>query len=87
MRLLPIRALPVPFWAYGFLPPPRTSARVFVLAVPCSDANRNVKTGAGMSVGKGEAWRGDLGEGGIADVHSHNAWDDAYAPRGCSVAR
>ncbi len=45
VRLLPIRALPVPFWAYGFLPPPRTSARVFVLAVPCADADRNVKTG------------------------------------------
>ncbi len=34
LRLLPIRALPVPFWAKGFRPPPRTSARVFVLAVP-----------------------------------------------------
>mmetsp|Transcript_12719 Transcript_12719/g.34667 ORF Transcript_12719/g.34667 Transcript_12719/m.34667 type:complete len:261 (+) Transcript_12719:463-1245(+) len=30
----PRRALPVPFCAIGFLPPPRTSARVFVLAVP-----------------------------------------------------
>lgn len=33
--LLPRRALPVPFWAKGFLPPPRTSVRVSVLAVPC----------------------------------------------------
>jgi hypothetical protein len=35
--LLPRRALPVPFCLYGFLPPPRTSERVSVLAVPCND--------------------------------------------------
>lgn len=34
--LLPRLALPVPFCLYGFLPPPRTSLRVSVLAVPCS---------------------------------------------------
>lgn len=33
--LEPCRAFPVPFCAYGFLPPPLTSALVFVLAVPC----------------------------------------------------
>lgn len=31
----PCLALPVPFCAKGFLPPPLTSARVLVLAVPC----------------------------------------------------
>lgn len=30
----PCLALPLPFWANGFLPPPLTSALVFVLAVP-----------------------------------------------------
>ena len=30
----PWRARPVPFWRYGFLPPPRTSPRVFVSCVP-----------------------------------------------------
>src|SRR5215212_5667735 len=30
-RIEPWRALPVPFWRYGLAPPPRTSARVFVL--------------------------------------------------------
>src|SRR3954451_7750087 len=34
----PWRARPVPFWRYGFLPPPRTSARVFTEAVPCRAA-------------------------------------------------
>ena len=34
VRLEPWRALPVPFCAYGLRPPPRTSARVSVLAVP-----------------------------------------------------
>src|SRR5262244_807995 len=33
-RVLPDRARPVPFWRQGFLPPPLTSARVFVEAVP-----------------------------------------------------
>ena len=33
-RLEPWRALPVPFCLNGFLPPPRTSARVLVLCVP-----------------------------------------------------
>ena len=31
----PCLALPVPFCAKGFRPPPLTSALVFVLAVPC----------------------------------------------------
>ena len=31
----PCLALPVPFCAKGFLPPPLTSARVLVFAVPC----------------------------------------------------
>jgi len=34
-RLDPARALPVPFCCQGFLPPPRTSLRVFVATVPC----------------------------------------------------
>src|SRR5512140_2398196 len=33
-RLLPARARPVPFCFQGFLPPPRTSPRVFVEWVP-----------------------------------------------------
>lgn len=37
--LLPRLALPVPFCLYGFLPPPRTSLLVFVLAVPCEWVN------------------------------------------------
>jgi len=32
--ILPCLALPVPFCLHGFLPPPRTSALVFVLCVP-----------------------------------------------------
>lgn len=40
VRLDPIRALPVPFCAKGFRPPPRTSARVSVLAVPCTSARK-----------------------------------------------
>ena len=31
----PCLALPVPFCLHGFFPPPRTSALVFVLCVPC----------------------------------------------------
>src|SRR5918993_2142755 len=33
-RVEPWRARPVPFWRYGFLPPPRTSPRVLVSCVP-----------------------------------------------------
>ena len=33
--LEPCLAFPVPFCLYGFLPPPRTSALVLVLADPC----------------------------------------------------
>jgi hypothetical protein len=33
-RREPWRARPVPFWRYGFLPPPATSPRVFVSLVP-----------------------------------------------------
>ena len=33
-RIEPARAWPVPFCAYGFLPPPRTSARDFCALVP-----------------------------------------------------
>ena len=33
-RIDPWRARPVPFWRHGFLPPPRTWARVFVECVP-----------------------------------------------------
>lgn len=36
----PIRALPVPFWAYGFFPPPLTSDLVSVLAVPFKQQQR-----------------------------------------------
>src|SRR5439155_6529713 len=34
-RVLPCLARPVPFCRYGLAPPPRTVARVLVLAVPC----------------------------------------------------
>src|SRR5215470_7924374 len=37
-RVEPWRARPVPFCRYGFLPPPRTSPRVLVAAVPCRAA-------------------------------------------------
>ena len=37
-RIEPWRARPVPFWWYGFAPPPRTSARVLVLCVPARRA-------------------------------------------------
>src|SRR5208282_2161067 len=33
-RLVPARALPVPFCRQGFLPPPLTSSRLFVECVP-----------------------------------------------------
>src|ERR671923_2850884 len=33
-RIEPWRARPVPFWRYGFVPPPRTSARLRVECVP-----------------------------------------------------
>src|SRR5215472_12951812 len=37
-RSEPCLARPVPFCRYGFLPPPRTSPRVFVACVPCRAA-------------------------------------------------
>ena len=37
-RIEPWRARPVPFWRYGFLPPPLTSPRVLVACVPCRAA-------------------------------------------------
>ena len=40
LRLEPARAWPVPFCAHGFLPPPRTSARVFCALVPARPALR-----------------------------------------------
>ena len=33
-RMVPCRARPVPFWRYGFAPPPRTMPRVFEECVP-----------------------------------------------------
>jgi hypothetical protein len=38
LRIEPTRAWPVPFWLHGFLPPPRTSARVFCALVPARPA-------------------------------------------------
>ena len=38
LRIEPARAWPVPFWLQGFLPPPRTSARVFCALVPARPA-------------------------------------------------
>src|SRR6202034_478939 len=40
LRIEPARAEPVPFWACGFLPPPRTSARVFCALLPARPAAR-----------------------------------------------
>ena len=39
-RIEPWRARPVPFWRHGFLPPPRTSPRVFVECVPARSPAR-----------------------------------------------
>lgn len=35
--MLPARALPVPFWAQGLRPPPRTSLLPLTLCVPCDE--------------------------------------------------
>src|SRR6266545_6104605 len=40
----PARARPVPFWRHGLAPPPRTSARVFVDAVPFRRALSSART-------------------------------------------
>ena len=44
LRIEPARAEPVPFCACGFLPPPRTSARVFCALVPARPAARYALT-------------------------------------------
>src|SRR2546430_265832 len=43
-RLEPARALPVPFWRHGLAPPPETSARVRVAAVPLRRAACSART-------------------------------------------
>src|SRR6478672_2111627 len=40
----PARARPVPFWRHGLAPPPRTSPRVFVEAVPWRSAASSART-------------------------------------------
>ena len=40
LRIVPALARPVPFCAYGFFPPPRTSDLVFCLCEPCLDPAR-----------------------------------------------
>ena len=41
--MLPDRALPLPFCGWGFLPPPLTSLRVFVLWVPCRHSSQSIE--------------------------------------------
>src|SRR5215210_3275335 len=43
-RIEPARARPVPFWRHGLAPPPRTSPRVRVDAVPLRVALRSART-------------------------------------------
>src|SRR5438067_2053959 len=43
-RTEPARARPVPFWRHGFAPPPATSPRVFVEAVPRRRAFSSART-------------------------------------------
>src|SRR5579862_1178202 len=43
-RLEPARARPVPFWRHGFSPPPLTSPRVLVEAVPRRRAASSART-------------------------------------------
>src|SRR4051795_9537959 len=43
-RIEPWRARPVPFWRHGLAPPPRTSARVLVDAVPRRRALSSART-------------------------------------------
>src|SRR3954471_5879703 len=45
----PARARPVPFWRHGLAPPPRTSPRVLVDAVPCRRAASSARTEAWTS--------------------------------------
>src|SRR5688500_11639551 len=40
----PARARPVPFWRHGLAPPPRTTPRVFVDAVPFRRALSSART-------------------------------------------
>ena len=44
MRIDPARARPVPFWRHGFAPPPLTSPRVRVDAVPRRRASCSART-------------------------------------------
>ena len=44
-RIDPCLAFPVPFWLKGFLPPPLTSALVFVFALPCLAMGKKVTAG------------------------------------------
>src|SRR6266576_1436753 len=43
-RIEPWRARPVPFWRHGLAPPPETSPRVLVDAVPCRRAFNSART-------------------------------------------
>src|SRR6185312_11023280 len=43
-RLVPARARPVPFWRHGLEPPPETSPRVLVAAVPRRRAACSART-------------------------------------------
>src|ERR1700688_1798281 len=43
-RFEPARARPVPFWRHGLAPPPETSPRVFVAAVPRRRAACSART-------------------------------------------
>src|SRR3954468_7219375 len=43
-RIEPWRARPVPFWRHGFAPPPRTSPRVLLDAVPWRRALSSART-------------------------------------------
>src|ERR1700686_610119 len=43
-RFEPARARPVPFWRHGLAPPPETSPRVRVDAVPCRRAFSSART-------------------------------------------
>src|SRR3712207_8610481 len=40
----PLFRSPVPFWRHGLAPPPRTSPRVLVAAVPCRRALSSART-------------------------------------------
>ncbi len=83
-RAEPCRARPVPFWRYGFRPPPLTSPRVLVACVPCRAAASCATTTwciSGMFAERVE----DLGRG--ARRPGSRCWRNRAARRSATARR